>query len=380
MRNLVRWVFLLSGIAFLPACEQHQKQQTSKESNPPVSEKDKQQPKPDGTKQIVTLVLEATDLVRTKGEEAFKVFRAKDSKWRQGETYIFVLDPQGNMLVHPDPKLEGTNQLNLKSINGKSIIKGILNSATTNPNKPEGWFHYQYPIPGGITPRWKSTFAKQVKAPSGKTYIIGCGLYTDRMEKEFAVDLVKAAVGEIEEKGEADLPLFRDKTGPYLVKDAYMLVITTDGVELVNPAFPEYEGKNVLEQKDADGKYFIKEVLKTAQEKGSGWVDYLWPKPGESTPTKKSTYVSKAKMGDKWVVVGCGVYTDDASKPTAATQTMTETELMQLVRDAAAVLEKQGEKAYVEFKKKGSKWFHDDTYLFVWTMAGTRDFHAILPV
>ena len=383
MKMIVLWFLLLTGIVFLPMCRQQDKQDNqhnAAETDPLVSEESEQQAKPDDTRKVKTLVQEAASLVQSKGEDAFKDFRVKDSKWRQGETYIFVVNPEGNMLVHPDPKLEGKNQLELKSINGKSIIKGILNSVTAHPNKPEGWFHYQWPVPGGITPRWKSTFAQQVKAPSGKSYVIGCGIYSDRMEKEYAVDLVKAAVEEIEKKGEAALPLFRDKTGPFLVKDAYILVITMDGVELVNPAFPSFEGKNVLNQKDAQGKFLIKEMLKTAEEKGSGWVNYVWPKPGESIPTPKTTFVQKAKMGEKWVVVGCGVYTDDPSKAATTAPAMTAQELMQHVREGAALLSKQGEKAYVEFRKKDTKWFHDDTYFFVWTTDGIRVFHPILPV
>ena len=31
--------------------------------------------------------------------------------------------------------------------------------------------------------------------------------------------------------------------------------------------------------KDADGKLFAVDMVKTAKEKGSGWVDYKWEKP-----------------------------------------------------------------------------------------------------
>ncbi|HEX7024705.1 MAG TPA: cache domain-containing protein, partial [Gemmatimonadales bacterium] len=58
---------------------------------------------------------------------------------------------------------------------------------------------------------------------------------------------------------------------------------------------------------------------------------------------------------------------------------MTAPDLMKLVREAAAVLEKQGEKAYPEFRKKGSRWFRGDTYFFVFTMDGSRAFHAAEP-
>ena len=58
---------------------------------------------------------------------------------------------------------------------------------------------------------------------------------------------------------------------------------------------------------------------------------------------------------------------------------MTAPELMALVREAAAVFEKEGDSAYPEFREKGSKWLRDDTYFFVWKTDGTRVFHAADP-
>ena len=162
------------------------------------------------TRELVALVKDAAELVRTKGEAAFTDFRLSGSRWRQEETYIFVLDPQGNMLVHPDPAMEGKNELDLKDINGKPIIRGLIGAATTLPSKPEGWYQYQWPVPGGILPRWKSSYVQLVGAPSGKSYVVASGMYNDRMEKSFVVDEVKDAVGQIEKNGEAAFPLFHD--------------------------------------------------------------------------------------------------------------------------------------------------------------------------
>jgi len=79
-----------------------------------------------------------------------------------------VLEPKGKMRVHPDPELEGKSELDLKDVNGKPIIRGIIGAATALPSKPEGWYHYQWPVPGGLLPRWKSTYARLVTAPSGR--------------------------------------------------------------------------------------------------------------------------------------------------------------------------------------------------------------------
>jgi signal transduction histidine kinase len=331
------------------------------------------------TRELVALVNDAAELVHTQGEGAFADFRISGSRWRQGETYIFVLDPNGNMLVHPDPALEGRNDLDLKDINGKPIIRGLIAAATSLPNKPEGWYHYEWPVPGEILPRWKSTYVRLVTALSGQSYVVGAGMYNDRMERAFVQDAVTDAVGQIEKNGKAAFPLFHDPTGSFIAKDAYIFVFSSNGVDLVNPGFPNLEGRNLMDLKDTQGKQLIREMFKVVQASGSGWVDYMWPKPGESVSTQKSAYVTKAKMGDQWVLVGSGVYLADAPKAVSVAKKMTAPELMTLVGEGATVLEEQGEKAFPEFRKKGSKWFHDDTYLFVYTMDGTRVFHAANP-
>ncbi len=319
----------------------------------------------DTTRKLVALVTDAAELVRVKGETVFNEFRLPESRWCSGESYIFVLDPEGNMLVHADPEMEGKNKLNLKDINGKPIIQGLLGAAMTFPDKQEGWYHYQWPVPGGLLPRWKSSYVRLVTAPSGHRYIVGSGMYNDQMEREFVVDIVKDAVRQIEKNGESSFRLFHDPTSPFLVKDAYVFVIDAKGIDLVNPAFPSLEGRNLMNLMDTHGKLLVQEMFNVVQTSGSGWVDYMWPKPGESVSTLKSAYVSRAKSGDKLLLVGCGVYLADAPKAISMTKKMNATELMSLVREAAEVLEKEGEKAYPEFREKGTKWFMDDTYFFV---------------
>lgn len=331
------------------------------------------------TRDLVVLVNDATDLIQSQGEAAFTELRTPGSRWRQGDSYIFVLDPQGNMLVHPDPALEGMGELDLKDVNGKPIVRGLVDAATAVPGKNEGWYHYEWRTPTGLLPRWKSSFVRLVTAPSGKQYIVGAGMYNDRMERAFVVDEVHSAVSQIEKNPQTAFALFRDPKGPYLVKDAYIFVLKPNGTLLVNPAFPNLEGVNQINLKDARGKLINQEMLEVVKTKGTGWVDYMWPKPGESVSTQKSAYVAKAKMGKDWVLVGCGVYLADAPKTALKASTTTAPELMAFVRDGAALLQQQGEKAYPEFRKKDSKWFHGDTYVFIWSMDGKRILHAADP-
>lgn len=331
------------------------------------------------TRALVALVNDAAELVRRRGEDAFADLAVPGSRWRRDETYVFVLDPDGHMLVHPDPALQGHDLLELKDIGGKPIIRGLIEAATAFAGKPEGWYHYQWQTPGGLLPRWKSSFVRLVEAPSRQPCIVGCGIYNDRMERAFVVDMVTNAVALIDARGEAAFPALRDPAGPFRAKDAYVFVFGVDGVELVNPLFPAMEGRHVLDMRDANGDYKHREMVDLVRTRGCGWVDYMWPKPGESVPTRKSAYASAAMLGDRLMVVGCGVYLADAPKGARPTATMTAPELMTLVRDAAAVFEARGEEAYAEFRTQGSRWFHDDVYFFVVTMDGIRTFVATEP-
>ena len=50
------------------------------------------------------------------------------------------------------------------------------------------------------------------------------------------------------------------------------------------------------DQKDAKGKLFHNEIIKTAETKGSGWVDYMFPKPEQTEPSQKWTFVKKVTI------------------------------------------------------------------------------------
>ena len=82
-----------------------------------------------------------------------------------------------------------------------------------------------------------------------------------------------------------------------------------NGVILMHPANPELETKSILDLKDANGKAFMREFVETANTKGSGWVEYMWPKPGEKTPSKKLSHIKRAKLPTgETVLVGAGIY------------------------------------------------------------------------
>ena len=81
-----------------------------------------------------------------------------------------------------------------------------------------------------------------------------------------------------------------------------------NGTLLMHPIHPEGEGQNYLSYRDINGKAFFQEALNMLKTQDSGWIDYMWPKPGFTKPVKKTSYFRKAKMPDGQTVVVAGGY------------------------------------------------------------------------
>jgi len=119
---------------------------------------------------------------------------------------------------------------------------------------------------------------------------------------------VDAAVALIEKDGAKAFPKFKGKDSEFLFGGTYIWVNDYDGVMLMHPVKNKMERQNYIGLQDKNGKKLFVEMIDVARNKGAGWVDYIWPKPGDKTPVLKVSYVKKAKCDGKDVVVGCGVY------------------------------------------------------------------------
>jgi hypothetical protein len=77
---------------------------------------------------------------------------------------------------------------------------------------------------------------------------------------------------------------------------------------LLNAAFPAREGTNTTGQKDANGKLFHHDFIQMAESKGSGWVDYMFPKPGQTQASRKWAYVKAVNVDGVPSLVASGFY------------------------------------------------------------------------
>jgi methyl-accepting chemotaxis protein len=79
---------------------------------------------------------------------------------------------------------------------------------------------------------------------------------------------------------------------------------------IMHPYKPKLDGKDLSSVKDPSGKYLFNEMVNVVKKNGSGYVSYLWPKPGmdKDQPVEKLSYV-KGFTPWKWII-GSGIYMD----------------------------------------------------------------------
>lgn len=93
--------------------------------------------------------------------------------------------------------------------------------------------------------------------------------------------------------------------------DDYFWINDMRPVALLHPK-KELIGKDLSTIKDASGKALFLEFIRIVHEQGSGFVPYLWPKPGFDKPVAKLSYV-KGFQDWGWVI-GTGIYLDDVAE------------------------------------------------------------------
>jgi cytochrome c len=127
----------------------------------------------------------------------------------------------------------------------------------------------------------------------------------ERGTKEEAVAMVQKAVAAIKADGrDKAFAAIDDPKGPFRDRDLYVVVYDLTGKCLAHGANPRQIGKDLIELRDPDGKFFVKERVELAKTKDSFWQDYKFLDPMTKLIEPKSMYLEK--MGD--ILVGCGIY------------------------------------------------------------------------
>jgi len=117
--------------------------------------------------------------------------------------------------------------------------------------------------------------------------------------------MVKKAIQHYDKVGkDKAMADFSQSPGPFVDRDLYVVVDEMDGTVLAH-INPKIVGRNMIDLRDADGHYQIRERLDAAKTGTSGWQDFKFFNPVTKKIEPKRAYWEKHDN----LVFACGAYT-----------------------------------------------------------------------
>jgi signal transduction histidine kinase len=133
----------------------------------------------------------------------------------------------------------------------------------------------------------------------------GFALAADSGTPSEAEALVKKAVEFLKANGrDKAFAEFSNPKGKFIDRDLYIFVYDLNGKCVAHGFNQKMIGKDLLEMKDPDGKFYVKERVEIAKNKGSGWQDYKFTNPLSKKLEAKTAFVEKVED----IIIGCGAY------------------------------------------------------------------------
>lgn len=267
------------------------------------------------TKNLVRFVRRAALLFHQQGNQSFTHFRDPKGPWLKQRRYIFIFNLKGESVFNAaSPNLESYSLINFKDLDGKPVVKFILDIGTKKQN-PEGWVHYLWAEKNQILPEWKSSFVMRVTSPSGEPYIIGSGLYNMRLERSFIKETVDRAAKLVEQRGRSAFNDVISQSGPFYYQGVSLFILNMQGDVILDPSFPTYKlnqtewaHRNLFNFKDSLGNLTVQTMITKLKTSNFAWIMYFWPRPNEIKPSKKIVYVKKVMIDGKPYIIGTDMF------------------------------------------------------------------------
>ena len=122
-----------------------------------------------------------------------------------------------------------------------------------------------------------------------------------------ATAMVQKAIAHIKKVGrEKAFADFSSKKAPWVDRDLYVVVYDMKGKVLAHGSNEKMIGKEVIDLRDNDGKYFVRERVEMMSKgpEAKGWQDYKFMNPVSRAIEPKSMYLHRFED----LIVGCGIY------------------------------------------------------------------------
>jgi signal transduction histidine kinase len=122
-----------------------------------------------------------------------------------------------------------------------------------------------------------------------------------------ATAMVQNAIAHIKKAGrEKAFADFDNPKGGFVDRDLYIVVYDLKGKVLAHGANAKMIGKDLIDLRDVDGKYFVRERVEMMSKSANatGWQDYKFMNPTTSQIEPKQMYLQRYED----LIVGCGIY------------------------------------------------------------------------
>ena len=222
------------------------------------------------------------------------ISRIKDSlkavRFNNNRGYYYIYTTEGTNVLHPiNPEFENKFMLNHKDSLGNFVIRDIFKDLE---NKKEAYTTLYWAKPEDLKNQYKKITYNKIFEPYN--LVIGTGEYLNDFE-EITKEKILSYISSIRYD-----------------KNDYVFVVDKEGVYLSHFE-KSYVGLNRIELKDPNGFMITKEIINTAKDGNSGYLQYVGTiKPQTKLPSRKITYVKGFKDWD-WAIAS-GFYTDELEK------------------------------------------------------------------
>jgi cytochrome c len=114
--------------------------------------------------------------------------------------------------------------------------------------------------------------------------------------RDEAVTFVKKAAAYLRQHGKDQaLNDFNKPSGPFVERELYIVVLDLGGTLLADGSNPRLVNKSLIDLRDVNGKYFVRDELALAKEQGKGWVDFQWLNPVSKQMEARSSYFERVE-------------------------------------------------------------------------------------
>lgn len=196
--------------------------------------------------------------------------------------YFWINDFDYKIIMHPlNEKLNGKYFKNDQNV---VFVTLAINALQETKNK-NAFIEYSFYNPVSHRTLLKASIVNVFEPFS---WIIGTGAYLDdlssKMKKEAIKSVSQLSYG----------------------KDGYFWIQDMDNNMIMHPTSKKLNGKSLFNVRDANGKYFFRDLTKIAKEQNEGLVKYKWFNKDLNTEKDKFSYVKKF---DRWNwIIGTGAW------------------------------------------------------------------------